>query len=253
MRRRDLAILALTLLPLAAAPALAHSPYFTQAEPIVLPDGRPGEMRLLHGDGIFFADPVRIVVLDRDKRLLARSEQHVPLSLICDRNRSSCWGYDHWSHQVLLLDAASFRTGGQVVPGAKERDGLWNIEAGIDSWGFTARDASIAEYIEAEWALARRLPVALAGVMALGGLMTVLGVVGLRRPTSPKWWRLGLWAAGILLRIAGTAFAVIIALYFGVLIGFSLTTWLGGLFVGASLVLLTRALARRARAAAPVA
>jgi hypothetical protein len=253
MRRRDLAILALTLLPLAAAPAWAHSPYFTQAEPIVLPDGRPGEMRLLHGDGIFFADPVRIVVLDRDKRLLARSEQHVPLSLICDRNRRSCWGYDHWSHQVLLLDPASFRTGGQVEPGAKERDGLWNIEAGVDSWGFTARDASIAEYIEAEWALARRLPVALAGVMALGGLMTVLGVVGLRRPTSPKWWRLGVWAAGILLRIAGTALAVIIALYFGVLIGFSLTTWLGALFVGASLVLLTRALTRRARAAAPLA
>jgi len=35
-------------------PAQAHSPYFTQAEKIVLPNGKMGELRLLHGDGIFW-------------------------------------------------------------------------------------------------------------------------------------------------------------------------------------------------------
>ena len=51
----------------------AHRPYFTQSAKIALPDGKIGEMRLLHGDGIFFTDPVRVIVIDASGRLAGYS------------------------------------------------------------------------------------------------------------------------------------------------------------------------------------
>ena len=43
----------LSVLLFAADAALAHRPYTTQVRKVALPEGQLGEVRLLHGDGIF--------------------------------------------------------------------------------------------------------------------------------------------------------------------------------------------------------
>lgn len=226
MRRHRLLLplLALLLSAVGSAPGLARRPYFTQPEAVLLPDGQPGEMRILHGDGILLADPARIVVLDRGGRLLARSHRSAPVSLVCHQDRRSCWGYDHGTNRVLTLDPARFRYGGPFVPGTTERDGLWDLEGGEESWGFAVRSPSIAEYLEAEWVLARRVQArAMACLLGLGAAMAAMGIAVIRIPRSWKTWRLGLWAAGILLQLAGLGVAVVFALYFAVLFGLSPT------------------------------
>lgn len=136
-------------------PVLAHSPYFTQTEQIVLPDGSPGEMRLLHGDGIFFADPVRVVVLDQNKRLLARSSKSRSMQLICRPQTLSCKGYDANRFTVLVLEPATFRSDPAIVPGSGgDDDPIWGLESGDESWGFSSQLASPNEifhglYVEA--------------------------------------------------------------------------------------------------------
>lgn len=251
MTRHPITILALLLAALGALPASAHRPYFTQSEPVVLPDGQPGEMRLLRGDGIVFADPYRVLILlDRDSRLLALSHRSVPITLVCRHGQASCWAYDHGTGQVLIPDPASFRRDGPVVPGRDQRDGLYEIESINDSWGFAARDASLAERLEAEWALARQMPRTMACMAALGAAVAAMGLLGVRRPRSRQAWRLWLWAIGILARCAGIAVAIMLAVYIGLLMGPSLIIWAAALGIGAAPVLLAWALARRRKPAA---
>lgn len=244
MKRSPIAVLALLLAVPGALPASAHRPYFTQSEPVLLPDDQPGEMRLLRGDGIVFADPYRIVVLDRDSRLLALSRESVPISLICRPGQASCWGYDHDTGRVLVLDPDTFGIGGPIVPGRDQRDGLYEIAGDYDSWGFAGRDASLAERLEAEWALARRMPRTMAILVALGAAVAAIGLLGLHRPGSREARGLWLWAIGILARCAGMAVAIMPAMYIGALMGPSLTGWRSGLGIGAMLFLLAWALAR---------
>jgi hypothetical protein len=52
---------AIFLLPTAAS---AHRPYFRGGQPVALPAGESGVIRLLYGDGILGPDPVRPVVID---------------------------------------------------------------------------------------------------------------------------------------------------------------------------------------------
>ena len=243
-------ILVLLLVTLGALPASARRPYFVQAEPILLPDGQPGEIRLLRGDGIIFADPYRILVLDRDSRLLALSHESVPLSLICRPGQTSCWGYDHETGRVLVLDPNAFRIGGPIVPGRDERDGLYEIAGDYDSWGFAGRDASLAERLEAEWALARRMPRTMAILAALGAAVAAMGLLGVHRPGSWEARRLWVWAVGILARCAAMAAAMVLAICIGALMGPSLTAWMAALGIDAVLFLLAWALARRRKPAA---
>jgi hypothetical protein len=68
----------------AAETAQAHSPYFTRTEKLALPDGTTGQIRLLHGDGVILADPVRAMILDAQGRPLARSSWSFSMLLDCD-------------------------------------------------------------------------------------------------------------------------------------------------------------------------
>jgi hypothetical protein len=137
---------------LQAAPAVAHAPYFTQIQKVMLPDGQIGEARLLHGDGIFIADPVRVIIVDATGRLLARSHRSTTMALSCSRELH-CRGFDVGDGKVLEIDPETFREGPVVPPSGGE---LGTIEAGNESWGFRVRPASLLEYAEAELALARR-------------------------------------------------------------------------------------------------
>ena len=168
------------------------------------------------------------------------------MSLICDSNLGSCWGYDHAAGQVLNLDPTTFWLDGQIVPRtANERYGLWEIEDGEESWGFALRDTSMFEYVVAELSLASQRPVGLAILALLGFLMAPIAFVPARRPKKTNIWRLGFWAAGILLRVSIFAVLMLFSVYVYAFAGFSLTSWSAGLLVGAGLFILSRALLKR--------
>lgn len=248
MKRLPFLVLTLAFALAACRPSHAHRPYFTQVEPVVLPDGQPGEMRLLRGDGIFLADPARILVLDQEGRLLARSHQSTAMFLLCDHDRRSCSGYDGSS--VLTLDPASFRSGA-VVPGLSrdERSGLWKFEDGAESWGFTVGWASIAQVAEGEAMMAHQRPRTLAFLATLG-IAAALLVAGMGRPLDGHRPPSALRAIGVLLRLAGLAVVLLVALYLAALTGLTLILWLASFGSGAALMLLARRLLKRNRAVA---
>lgn len=248
MPRLTFLILTLAFVLAASCPSYAHRPYFTQVEPVVLPDGQPGEMRLLKGDGIFFADPARILVLDREQRLLARSHRSTTMSLLCDRDRYSCLGYDGFS--VLTLDPASFKSGA-VVPGLgrDERSELWAFEDGAEDWGFTVGWASIAQVMKGESMMARQRPRTLAFLATLGTAAALL-VAGMGRSLDGHRPPSVLRAFGVLLRLAGLAVVLLVALYLVALTGLTTALWLVSFGSGAALVLLARHLLRRNRTVA---
>lgn len=255
--KSGLLVLVLTLVLFASDYALAHSPYFTRIEPIVLPNGQPGEMSLLNGDGIVLADPARILVLDQERRLLARSYQSTSMTLLCDRERRSCWGQDGF--RKLVLDPATFRSG-KVVPGPDLalQGVLWKFEAGAESWGFTAQRASVIEIIRFEGAMALQWPRALAIISGLGAFATLLVVINLRWLVIGKRWQrsrawssLGIRTGGVLLFLMAAAVVLIPALLVAAFAGFTDTLFLLGLDSGAGMVLLVRWIWKRRRATVP--
>jgi hypothetical protein len=138
-------------------PAQAHSPYFTQAERIVLPNGKMGELRLLHGDGIFWVDPMRVLALDEEGRMIARSPLSLTMAISCLYDR--CRVFDLMAGVVLELDPSTFRPGA-VVPAMDNNDRSLNWEfwgAENESWGWRWREAEFFEWIWGNLALARRI------------------------------------------------------------------------------------------------
>lgn len=213
------------------APALAHRPYVTRSEPIVLPDGRAGEMRMLHGDGIFLADPVRLIVVDDSGRLVARSRRAVPMSMSCQNK--VCIGYDHSRDQVLELDAGTFRPDGPIV--SPSRDDLWEIEDGESHWGFKARSAGFWDQAAAELALARSVAGPLL-VLCFIGAVAMAFLRLMRTPfvrPAPSFWAK---SVQIIVALGGVAVAfalLMFALYLAALMGLSVVTWFVGLAGGA--------------------
>jgi hypothetical protein len=143
---RGWALLACVVASLLASPAAAHRPFFTQVGTIQLPNGERGEVRLLHGDGIFGPDPVRAIVIDERGRLRARSERSLFMGLSCP-SEARCTIFDFARDQVLEVDLATLRVG-SLVPGLsdRDRDDLWDIEDGNEAWGFVAREPNASEW-----------------------------------------------------------------------------------------------------------
>ena len=77
------AALGLTLALTGATPARSHGPFYRGGEPIRGPADEPLTIKLLFGDGIVFADPVRAVVVDAAGRLRAMSPLSSDLDLVC--------------------------------------------------------------------------------------------------------------------------------------------------------------------------
>ncbi|MBF9234918.1 hypothetical protein [Microvirga alba] len=168
MRYLSVFILASIVFAAASFPAFAHRPYFTHVEKILLPNGELGEVRLLSGDGIFGPDPVRALILDAQGRLLARSPKSVVMALSCQAG-GGCLIVDLRTNQVLELEPSSFRQG-PAVPGlsSEDRDGLWDLEGGSESWGFSLREATAQERAEANDAMARGMKGSLLIIAGLG-------------------------------------------------------------------------------------
>lgn len=169
------------LIAVAASPIAAHSPYYTQFEKIRLPDGQVGEVRLLHGDGIVYADPVRPVIVDQQSRLVARGPKAFSMIVSCDEEHR-CLVVDLWGSRVLDLDSASFRQG-PVQPAATLWPARWptedwDLEDGDESWGFSSRDATFAEMWTANLVMARerRYGLIVSGVLAALGMLFIIPI-----------------------------------------------------------------------------
>lgn len=108
-------------------PARAHSPYYTEVAD--LPGGAAGpvSLKLWHGDGIFFADPVRAVVVDAQGVLLAASPVSTSLQIGC----GSAW----LERRCLAYDSLT-----RIV--YETRPGMW------DRWGLIEQDGKPNSYPE---------------------------------------------------------------------------------------------------------
>jgi len=191
----------------ATGPASAHRPYFTEAQPILLPDGQRGEMRIIAGDGIVVADPVRIIILDAESRLIARGPKTLLLSLVCDAPLR-CHGYDHSSGEIIEPDPMTFGQKGSHVPPFSERDNLWDIEDGEATWGVKVRPASWVEWLLAEWSQWRGTSPLAYGLFVSLGLIAGFSSVGLHNPKPTLSGKL-LWLAEMLLRLCGLGIALV--------------------------------------------
>ncbi len=103
-------------------PGRTREPVLATVVPIDLPDGQAGEMRLFHGDGVYVADPVRLIVLDAVGHLVGYSHETFPISIICSAERK-CVGYDHRNGVILEFDQAAKYLGPVITDGLSA--GLW--------------------------------------------------------------------------------------------------------------------------------
>lgn len=246
-------IVALAILAAAivfSGPASAHRPYFTQVERILLPNGEVGEVRLLYGDGIMGPDPVRVILIDREGRLRARSEKALSMALSC-RLDGRCTIF-HFTHdRILEPDPATFRSG-PLVPGlsSEDRNGLWDIEDGYEHWGFVAREPTATERREGYGALLSTLrPLlvfnAMAGAVSSIMLSAALIIVRTKRE---RYWETSVAVLTITAILGLALFAALVANFFTLLAGFPPGAWLHAwvlpFFTGALLLQLVRFLWR---------
>lgn len=109
LRRAAVALECILALWIAAliptAPALAHSPYYGDTAAISVPQLGDLWIKLLYGDGIIAADPVRAVLVDADGRALAISPLADSLSLHCKTQQggAECVVFDASKRQVYSL------------------------------------------------------------------------------------------------------------------------------------------------------
>lgn len=230
-------ILTLALAAIPSSSALAHRPYFTDVETIRLPDGTMGEARLLNGDGILGPDPVRVLILDAGGRLLARSRKSVLMALSCRGDRR-CLIFDLSRGKVLDLEPSSFRQGA-AVPGADDRDNLWDLEDGEEAWGLAPREPTPGERLKSYGLLLRKCLPAIV-INGLVGIACALIALATLRLGKAKPTRTAGTAAAILAvlgLIGGGLFLVLISGLFSHLGGLSIALWLLSLGLGAGVVL----------------
>lgn len=86
-RTGQLGIVLVVLCLAGASKANAHPPYEHPVRTITGPDGRSLHLVKSYVDGIFFTDPVKLVVRDADDRTIAETEYGRDVSVVCWRSR----------------------------------------------------------------------------------------------------------------------------------------------------------------------
>jgi hypothetical protein len=88
-----------------ATPAEGHSPYIKKVLTVKSPAGDPLIIEKLYGDGIFFADPVRLQIRNKNGVVLAYSRTNTHGGVFCPSVRF-CWAfpYDGLLAEPLKLD-----------------------------------------------------------------------------------------------------------------------------------------------------
>src|SRR5207247_973130 len=107
---------------------------------------------LLHGDGILFADPVRLIVLDAAGRSIAYSHESVPMAIYCPV-ALHCVGYDHGKGWIMEFVPTQTYVGPVVTDG----ESAWSIlnEPRNDDVNIRTRQPSMLESATANFAIAR--------------------------------------------------------------------------------------------------
>ena len=223
---------------IASVPAFAHRPYYSQIERIRLASGEIGQVRLLHGDGIVFTDPVRPLIIDAKGQLVARGLKAHSIVISCTEDQH-CLIVDLWKERVYDLEPSSFRQGPaqpEVQDGDRTDD--WDLENGDESWGFTMREASTREILMANLVLARRSVLGLVIIAAFAGV-GAFALVPFRLNYQSRPARL---FARIILSFVGSMvflFFIVVTFWFSILGGLSFELWLVPTLLGAGTVWLT--------------
>ncbi|MGO4387320.1 hypothetical protein AB4Y85_07260 [Microvirga sp. 2YAF29] len=224
-----------------SAPAWAHRPYFTQVEKVRLPDGEMGEARLLNGDGILGPDPIRAIIVTAEGRLLARSHKSHSMTIIC-REEGQCLIFDFAAEKILEPVPSSFRQG-PLVPGLadSDRDELWELEDGLENWGFASRDLSTGEMflgykalVSSRWPImAFNFVIGALCALLLAFAITILKETIVAIKEKGNWFFLIFMTSLAILIIAAMAlFLALVSGFFSLLGGLPLGLWLASLCLG---------------------
>ncbi len=108
-------------------------------------------LKLLNGDGILFADPIRAVVVNRDGTLLATSPSSPTLRIYCEDSGSlrQCLVYDELARTIYQPVESQWRDGGLVEQGDRPQR---YPEDMTSEFGFDNRQATIGEIARFELA-----------------------------------------------------------------------------------------------------
>jgi hypothetical protein len=228
---------------IASPPAFAHRPYYSQIESVRLADGEIGQVRLRHGDGIFFTDPVRPLIVNSKGQLVARGPKARSIVISCNGDRF-CLIVDLWEERVYDLEPSSFRQG-PVQPAVQDGDRTenWDLEDGDESWGFTIRKASARELLTANLVLARHSVSGLVMTAVFAGIGAFF-LVPFRLNYQSCYVRL---LARIILSLVGLMiflFLITVTFWFAILNGLSFEIWLVPTLLGAGSVWLTAGISR---------
>jgi hypothetical protein len=177
MKRLTTHILVAFLATVAAGSALAQVTHFIQAEKIRLPSGEMGEARLLKGDGIIGPDPVRVLLLDSQNRLLARSHKSLLMALSCEAD-GQCLIFDLSNSKILDLEPGSFRQGEHIPDLGSRSDLMRDLEQDEESWGFAPRTPTLRERLKSYAALVRETLVGLVfnGLVGIAVAQMIAGI-----------------------------------------------------------------------------
>ena len=249
--------LAIALILCGSQAALAHRPYFTQIEKIRLPNGEMGEARLLNGDGILGPDPVRVVVVDAQSRLLARSRKSGSMALVC-REEGPCFIFDFSAGKILDLVPASFRQGPYVPgPSDNERNNLWDLEDGSESWGFVHRDPSFGEMalsykmlVLGNWPmLSFNIVIGVMCALLLAGAMIIVkaAIIAIREKRN-QYFRVFMTSLAILIVAAMGLFIALVSGFFSLMGGLTFWPWFASLCFGGVLALVCFRIRKRSQA-----
>lgn len=234
IRRLAPGVAALAAILAAGDGAHAHRPYFTQIEKAVLPDGQMGEMRLLHGDGIIIADPVRVVLLDARGWIVARSHDSHSMVIMCDA-ANRCRVFDGEQSLMLDPDPTSFRPraldGGEAV-------NYWDSADGSESWGFDTRRASIRDNILGNLALALGSKFHLTVFAVFGLLATFVAFFGIWGPERTVGGVI-LWMTIVAARVFGGIIIASFSLLWLAMAGLNGKLWLLATCLGGAIVIAT--------------
>lgn len=93
--------------------ASAHAPYFSGKVQVMAPEFGRVTFAVLHGDGIFFADPAQVVVYDKGGNLLAATKVATEFSIVCRNGEVAhfCTVYDRLNRRVFEPDFETWARG----------------------------------------------------------------------------------------------------------------------------------------------
>lgn len=136
------ALIGIAMLGATCGPAAAHRPHFLDSAPISAEGYPAAQIKLLIGDGIIGADPIRAVVIGRNGELLAASPIAQALQLSCDDQGRQCQVYDDVTFKIYEPSVNAWQDRGLIEQDGEPRQYPEDIDG---DFGFVGRQATFAE------------------------------------------------------------------------------------------------------------